>query len=93
MMRCSQATTKKTEEDAGSGRRDGDDEKSRKKMDGNQVVHLQVLIVRFRPLSGRRRQEHIKDLLPRRVGYVEATARDNCRFVEAVLYRYRTGIP
>jgi transposase len=35
----------------------------------------------------------IQDLLPGRVGHVGVTARDNRLFVEAVLYRYRTGIP
>ena len=37
--------------------------------------------------------ERIKDLLPGREGHVGATARDNRLFVEAVLYRYRAGIP
>ncbi|HEU0155663.1 MAG TPA: IS5 family transposase, partial [Stellaceae bacterium] len=37
--------------------------------------------------------ERIKDLLPGRIGHVGATAQDNRRFVEAVLYRYRAGIP
>lgn len=37
--------------------------------------------------------ERIKDLLPGREGYVGRTARDNRLFVEAVLYRYRAGIP
>ena len=37
--------------------------------------------------------ERIKDLLPGRVGSVGVTAADNRRFVEAVLYRYRTGMP
>ena len=37
--------------------------------------------------------DRIKDLLPGREGYVGATAKDNRRFVEAVLYRYRAGIP
>ena len=37
--------------------------------------------------------ERIKDLLPGKPGDVGATARDNRRFVEAVLYRYRAGIP
>ena len=35
----------------------------------------------------------IKDLLPGREGTVGVTAQDNRRFVEAVLYRYRTGMP
>ena len=35
----------------------------------------------------------IEGLLPGRVGHVGATARDNRLFVEAVLYRYRAGIP
>ena len=35
----------------------------------------------------------IKDLLPGRDGHVGVTARDNRLFVEAVLYRYRAGIP
>jgi transposase len=35
----------------------------------------------------------IAPLLPGRVGHVGGTARDNRRFVEAVLYRYRAGIP
>ena len=37
--------------------------------------------------------ERIKDLLPGRIGHVGATGRDNRRFVEAVVYRYRAGIP
>jgi transposase len=37
--------------------------------------------------------QRIKDLLPGKPGDVGATARDNRRFVEAVLYRYRAGIP
>src|SRR3954447_19680318 len=35
----------------------------------------------------------IQDLLPGRLGHVGVTAKDNRLFVEAVLYRYRTGIP
>ena len=37
--------------------------------------------------------DRIKDLLPGRDGQVGVTARDNRLFVEAVLYRYRAGIP
>ena len=37
--------------------------------------------------------ERIRHLLPGSEGWVGATARDNRLFVEAVLYRYRTGIP
>ena len=37
--------------------------------------------------------DRIKDLLPGRPGHVGVTARDNRLFVEAVLYRYRAGIP
>lgn len=37
--------------------------------------------------------DRIKDLLPGREGHVGVTAKDNRRFVEAVLYRYRAGIP
>jgi transposase len=37
--------------------------------------------------------DRIKDLLPGREGSVGATAADNRRFIDAVLYRYRTGIP
>ena len=37
--------------------------------------------------------ERIKHLLPGKPGDVGVTARDNGRFVKAVLYRYRTGIP
>ena len=37
--------------------------------------------------------DRIKDLLPGRDGYVGGTAKDNRLFVEAVLYRYRAGIP
>jgi len=37
--------------------------------------------------------ERIKELLPGREGHVGVTARDNRLFVEAVLYRYRAGIP
>ena len=35
----------------------------------------------------------IQHLLPGSVGWVGVTARDNRLFVEAVLYRYRAGIP
>ena len=37
--------------------------------------------------------DRIEDLLPGREGHVGVTARDNRLFVEAVLYRYRAGIP
>lgn len=37
--------------------------------------------------------ENIKDILPGREGHVGGTAKDNRLFVEAVLYRYRAGIP
>lgn len=37
--------------------------------------------------------ERIEDLLPGRAETVGVTARDNRLFVEAVLYRYRAGIP
>jgi transposase len=37
--------------------------------------------------------ERIENLLPGRPGHVGVTARDNRLFVEAVLYRYRSGIP
>ena len=37
--------------------------------------------------------ERIKEMLPGREGTVGVTARDNRLFVEAVLYRYRAGIP
>src|SRR5215468_4163234 len=35
----------------------------------------------------------IKDILPGREGHVGGTAADNRLFVEAILYRFRTGIP
>jgi transposase len=35
----------------------------------------------------------IEGILPGRVGHVGGTARDNRLFVDAVLYRYRAGIP
>lgn len=35
----------------------------------------------------------IKDFLPGREGHVGGTAADNRLFVDAVVYRYRTGIP
>ncbi len=37
--------------------------------------------------------DRIKDFLPGREGHVGVTARDNRLFGDAVLYRYRTGIP
>src|SRR6516165_9280967 len=37
--------------------------------------------------------DRIKDFLPGREGYVGGQAEDNRLFVEAVLYRYRTGCP
>jgi transposase len=38
-------------------------------------------------------RDRIKDLLPGREGWVGVTAKDNRLLVEAVLYRYRAGIP
>lgn len=38
-------------------------------------------------------RERIKDLLPGCPGRAGANGRDNRLFVEAVLYRYRAGIP
>ena len=35
--------------------------------------------------------ERLKEMLPGRAGHVGVTARDNRLFVEAVLYRYRSG--
>lgn len=37
--------------------------------------------------------DRIKDVLPGRKNYVGVTAKDNRLFVEAVLYRYRAGMP
>ena len=37
--------------------------------------------------------ERIKQVLPGRPGHVGGTAKDNRLFVEAVLYRYRAGLP
>jgi transposase len=37
--------------------------------------------------------DRIKDILPGREGHVGVTAKDNRLFVEAVLYRYRAGVP
>lgn len=37
--------------------------------------------------------ERIKNLFPGREGTVGVTAKDNRLFVEAVLYRYRSGMP
>jgi len=37
--------------------------------------------------------ERIEDILPGHKDFVGVTARDNRLFVEAVLYRYRAGIP
>ena len=37
--------------------------------------------------------ERIKDMLPGKPGDVGVTAQDKRLFVEAVLYRYRAGIP
>ena len=37
--------------------------------------------------------DRIKDLLPGREGYVGVTAKDNRLFLEAVLWRVRTGLP
>src|ERR1700692_2540123 len=37
--------------------------------------------------------ERIKNVLPGREGHVGGTAEDNRLFVEAVLYRFRTGCP
>src|SRR5258707_5942613 len=37
--------------------------------------------------------DRIKDILPGREGHVGGTAPHNRLFVEAILYRFRTGIP
>ena len=37
--------------------------------------------------------DRIKDVLPGREGHVGGTAEDNRLFIEAVLYRFRTGCP
>jgi len=37
--------------------------------------------------------DRIKHVLPGRPGHVGGTAKDNRLFVEAVLYRYRAGLP
>src|ERR1700732_4286691 len=37
--------------------------------------------------------DRIKDFLPGREGHVGGTAADNRLFVEAVLFRYRAGVP
>jgi transposase len=37
--------------------------------------------------------DRIRDFLPGRDGHVGGTAADNRLFVEAVLYRYRAGVP
>src|SRR5246500_2571161 len=37
--------------------------------------------------------DRIKDILPGREGHVGGTAADNRLFVEAVLFRYRAGVP
>src|SRR5215831_18804108 len=37
--------------------------------------------------------DKIKDFLPGREGHVGGTAADHRLFVDAVIYRYRTGIP
>ena len=37
--------------------------------------------------------ERLKNWLPGRKGHIGVTAKDNRLFVEAVLYRYRAGIP
>ena len=39
------------------------------------------------------RWDRTKDLLPGREGHVGGTAKDNRLFIEAVLYRFRTGCP
>jgi len=37
--------------------------------------------------------DRIKDLLPGREGHVGGTAADNRLFIDAVLFRYRAGVP
>ena len=37
--------------------------------------------------------DRIKDILPGREGHVGGTAKDNRLFVEAVLFRFRAGLP
>lgn len=53
----------------------------------------------YRPAMTRRyalrddQWDRIRDLLLGRAGHVGVTAKDNRLFVEAILYRYRAGIP
>src|SRR3954454_22305467 len=42
---------------------------------------------------GIRDWDRIKDMLPGQAGHVGVTARNNRLFIDAVLYRYRPGIP
>ena len=37
--------------------------------------------------------DRIKDILPGREGHVGGTAADNRQFVEAVVFRFRAGVP
>ena len=37
--------------------------------------------------------DRIKDMLPGKEGHVGVTAKDNRLFIDAILYRYRAGIP
>ena len=37
--------------------------------------------------------DRIKDILPGREGHVGGTAADNRLFIEAVLFRFRAGVP
>jgi hypothetical protein len=59
------------------------------------TVFLVFLGNRQMPCCGLRddQWEPIQDLFPGREGHVGGMAADNRQFVEAVLYRYRAGIP
>jgi transposase len=58
------------------------------------TIHQDALIKQALRMGIRDDQwDRIKDMLPGRAGHVGVTARNNRLFIDAVLYRYRTGIP
>ena len=62
------------------------------------MIYKRVASGRGRPIAGRYglrddQWKRIEDLLPGREETVGVTAKDNRLFIDAVLYRYRAGIP
>ena len=64
-------------------------------MSDTQIVFVNVRLgtMTRRHVLRDKQWERVKDFLPGKPSDVGIAAKDNCSFVEPVLYRYKTGIP